>query len=172
MPGCFRGGSISSHCVDAAMEPEMILPFVGSIHRQASPVAHQRSMVPTLDVFFSPASGGAGVVKRAPHRATKSFQFKDRRVEDGWATMRPAGPGSGTGRVCLRHLDRGSGFVLGYTAPWPPDNPWLLRPCPLAWLGGRRGSRNSRGRILQPSRFLPKNPSSRPGWPSSVPAPP
>src|ERR1022692_5341596 len=63
----------------------MILPFAGPIHRQTGPVAHQSQHGADTRVVFTQSSlWGSGSGKEIPAQsATKPFQFKDRRLEDG-----------------------------------------------------------------------------------------
>ena len=63
----------------------MILPFVGPVHRQTGPVAHQSQHgADTRVVFTQSRLWGSGSGKESPAQsATKPFQFKDRRLEEG-----------------------------------------------------------------------------------------
>ena len=114
-------------------------------------------MVPTLGSYLpSPASGGAGAVKRAPHRAQrKPFQFKDRRVEDGLGHNADQ-PGRGREQVEFGLEALGtevSGFVLRMRHLHPLGRRVILGSLApvsfgfgLGWPGEDR--RNGRGKDL------------------------
>ena len=85
----------------------MILPFAGPIHRQAGSVAHQSEHGADAGIVFAqPSPQGSGRGEESPAQsATKPFQFKDRRVEDGLCHNADQ-PGRGREQVefCLEAL--------------------------------------------------------------------
>ena len=135
----------------------MILPFVGSIHRQTGPIAHQRQHGADAWVVFAQSSlRGSGRGEESPAQsATQPFQFEDRCVEDGLGHDADQ-PGRSCEQVEFGLEALGtevSGFVLGMRHPHPLGCRIILGSVTpvsfgfgLGWPGEDR--RNGRGKDL------------------------
>src|SRR5208282_6045530 len=151
----------------------MILPFAGPIHRQTGPVAHPSQYgADTRVVFTQSRLRGSGRGKESPAQsATKPFQFKDRRLEDGlghnanqpgWGQepvefgLEALGTQVSDFVLRMRHLDSlGRRVILGSLAP-------VSFGFGLGWPGEDR--RNGRGKDLASLLgFLSENHPPEPG---------